>query len=274
VLVGTIVMVASGAPPARMGAHVASGVIGLASYVAVKAARVRVPASGALVAAFLGVAAVASTLLADGIGGVSRWYELGPLRLHPSALLAPSLLVFAAVHASTRPGRAHVVMALLQVVHVLQPDAGQATALGAAAVVVTLGGPPGPGRTGGALAYGLSIAAAWLRPDPLPPAPFVEDIVWRAFALAPALGVLAVLSLLAFTAAPLVSGGRASLPAAVLAQRALAAYFVGSLLAAAAGEFPIPLLGLGPSPTVGAFLGLGALERLRSNAVRGAIVPP
>lgn len=267
-------MVASGAPPTRAGIHLASGVIGLATYVAVAAARFRAPADGAFVAALVGVAAVASTLLDTGISGVTRWHELGPLRLHPSALLAPSLLVFAAVHASTRPGRAHVVMALLQVVHVLQPDAGQATALGAAAVVVTLGGPPGPERTGGALAYGLSIAAAWLRPDPLPPAPFVEDIVWRAFWLAPAVGVLAVLSLLAFTAAPLASGGKASLPAAVLAQRALAAYFAGSLLAAAVGEFPVPLLGLGPSPTVGAFLGLGALRRLRSDAAHGAFVPP
>ena len=248
--------------------------IGLAAYAAVAAARVRVPESGALVAALLAVAAVASTVLTDGIAGVSRWLELGPLRIHPSAVLAPSLLVFAAVHASTRPKRAHLVMAMLQAVHVLQPDAGQATALGAGAVVVTLGGAPGPLRTGGALVYGLSIAAAWLRPDPLPPAPFVEDIVWRAFTLAPALGVLAVLSLLASTAAPLASGRRASRPAPVLAQRALVAYFAGALLATALGEFPVPLLGLGPSPTVGAFLGLAALQRVRSGVARGAIAPP
>ena len=44
---------------------------------------------------------------------------------------------------------------------------------------------------------------------------------------------------------------------------ALVGYFTGALVAARIGEFPVPLLGFGASPTVGAFLGLAALRRLQ-----------
>ncbi|MBL8744360.1 MAG: hypothetical protein JNK04_24805 [Myxococcales bacterium] len=38
-------------------------------------------------------------------------------------------------------------------------------------------------------------------------------------------------------------------------------YFVASLAVPLVGEFPVPLLGFGSSPALGAFLGLGLLSR-------------
>jgi hypothetical protein len=46
---------------------------------------------------------------------------------------------------------------------------------------------------------------------------------------------------------------------------------VASLVVPVFGEFPVPLLGFGPSPAVGAFLGLAVLERLSG---RGAELEP
>jgi len=84
---------------------------------------------------------VGGTLLADGIEGVRRWYELGPVRLHPSALVCPALLVAAARRLRERPGSVHALLLSVQLVHALQPDAGQATAFGLGALAVVAGTP-------------------------------------------------------------------------------------------------------------------------------------
>lgn len=261
IALGAAIMLVGGAPVSRWGLHLSAGVIGVVAYLILVTARRSVPTTTALGFAVVGVALVASTLVGSGIEGVMRWHEVGVLRLHPSALLAPALLAFASAQAATRPLFAYGSLAALQLVHLAQPDAGQATALGAGAAAVALTGPRRGRDLGVALAFGLSAAAAWTRFDPLPPAPFVEDIVSRAFALAMPAGVVGLLSLTVFVLAPFagIQRGRSSLSTS-RARAALLVYFGGSLLAACFGEFPIPLLGFGPSPVVGAFLGLAVLE--------------
>jgi len=223
------------------------------------ASRWRVSRSVATWATVAAWCVVASTLLSSGIDGMRRWHELGPIRVQPSQLLTPALLVFAAGQLGRFPVRAHVLLTGLQAVHFLQPDAGQATALGvgAAGVVFATSGPLW--RYLLALLYLATAAVTWLRFDPLPPAPFVEHIVQRAFALTPVLGVAAVLSLGLLIVAPLLDTrlDHDARPGAV----ALVAYFFGSLVAVRFGEFPVPLLGFGPSATLGAFAGFAALRR-------------
>ncbi len=264
IAVGALVMVRGGAPPARWAVHLTAAALGLGLHAAILATGRKTLERVSLLGALVGIGLVASTLLSPGIDGVRRWHDLGPVRLHISALLAPLLLVFAATRMRSRPVVAHGVLASLQVVHVLQPDAGQATALGAGAAVCALALGTGPLRYVSAAVYGVSIAGAWLRPDPLLPAPFVEDIVGRAFALSPALGVLAVLSTAALVAAPWGASskeGSLAAHAGWTVSVALMAYFAGSLLAPVFGEFPVPLLGFGPSPVLGAFAGIAALRR-------------
>jgi cell division protein FtsW (lipid II flippase) len=206
---------------------------------------------------------IAVTLLSPGLSGMHRWHGAGTLLVHPSALLAPALLVLAAAQITVRPLFAHGLLATLQVVHILQPDAGQATAFGAAAIA--LGVMSHVRRWAGVLVlgYAASVVAAWMRPDPLPPAPFVEDIVMRAFAFSPLVGVVAVASFVPFVLAPRLTAHRAArCGQSRAAEVSLIAYFAGTLVAPVFGEFPVPLLGFGPSPVVGAFLGLAALQRL------------
>ena len=53
---------------------------------------------------------------------------------------------------------------------------------------------------------------------------------------------------------------------------ALTAYFVALAVVPCVGEFPVPLLGFGASPVIGAFVGLATLERARR--LRWGVPPP
>lgn len=267
VLAGTSIMVGSNAPVARWGVHVAAGALGLAAYLTVTRVQRQLPWIAALWGAVATVSVVAATLAATGIDGVQRWYEVGPLLVHPSALVTPALLVFFAETQARRPFVAYGLLMVLQVAHFLQPDAGQATALGLGAATIAVGGLRGWLRAVLAGSSLVSVVPAWFCHDPLPPVAFVEDIVLRAFALAPAVGVTALASLALLLLAPLV--GKHSRASQRGAPAGLAAYFAGSLIATYFGEFPVPLLGFGSSPLVGAFLGLAALQRLATRPVEG-----
>ena len=261
---GALVMVGGGASSGRWGLHLATGVLGVLAFAAIGAIPEKVVGRVAVFAAVVGAGVIASTLLGTGIEGVRRWHDLGVVRLHPSALFGPPLLIFAAKRMSSRPLLAHVTLASVQVVHVLQPDAGQATAFGAGAIVCTLVAGRGRLRYAWVFAHVAAITVAWLRPDPLAPAPFVEDVIGRAFALGPLFGVLSVLSLAPIVLCPWVVGDESdSLDKQPVLPLSLTVYFVASLIVPALGEFPVPLLGFGASPTLGAFFGLAALRGWR-----------
>lgn len=256
IAVGAAVMAATGAPPSRWAVHVGIGVIGALSVMAVR----RLPALSSRVAtalALIALVAIGAPLLAgDGLDGVRRWIFLGAFRVHPSALLGPALLVFVAAELRRSAARAHAILLVLGLLHIAQPDAGQATAFGLAGMMLAVSDVR---RRALALAYGLLGAAAWLRADPLTPAPFVEDIVARAFALSPLVGAAAVAAALAgvLSARSMRAGDRS----ARAGELSLTTYFVASLAVPLVGEFPVPLLGFGSSPALGAFLGLGMLSR-------------
>lgn len=255
-------MIFGGAPRSCWGVQLGAGLLGLAAYGALTAMRRRVRSLGVTIV-MLAFAAIVSTLLSPGIDGVRRWLELGRLLVHPSALLAPVVLVLCAGRVIRQRIAAHTSLLGLQAVHFLQPDAGQASALACGAVAFVLLDSQQRHRVLLALTYVVTVVAAWARFDPLPPVSFVEDIVVRSFALAPAFGVIALASLMLLVASPLLAGRTLrSRPAAV----AFSAYWAGAMLAAGMGEFPVPLLGFGSSPTVGAFLGLAALRLLPGGA--------
>jgi hypothetical protein len=175
-------------------------------------------------------------------------------------MLVPILLVFAAEQLGRHRLAVHALLLGLQAVHFAQPDAGQATALGLGVIGLLLSDPRQRFKVPLVCSYLITIAGTWLRFDPLPPVMFVEDIVPQAFALTPVAGVVALASLALFVLSPLLSS-RERGPIAPAA--ALVGYFAGSLIGTSFGEFPVPLLGFGTSPTVGAFLGLAAFRRLQ-----------
>lgn len=192
---------------------------------------------------------LAATFLSADLHGVYRWVDLGPLHLNVAQVLLPPAIVAMAVR---RDVWAWLVAAVVLVLLILQPDASQATALGAAlAVVIVTRQATGWATVAGLAAVAVAIAMAWQRPDPLTPVPEVEEIMRLAWAVSPLAAVGAWLAL----AGACLSPGLARTPAAW----ALVAYALLAALAPLAGWFPVPLVGMAMSPIIGLWLGAGLL---------------
>lgn len=200
------------------------------------------------------------TLFSADMQGVHRWIDLGPLHLNAAMLVLPSAVAALAGLAgkSLWPwGPALACGAIL----VAQPDASQAASLAMAAVVIAMGGQRSFALRAAVILMGLALTAvAWTRPDPLAPVPEVEGIIGLALALAPPLGVAACGLLLALVIWPLIALRSASTDFR-LGAAALSALLAGWVATPFFGAFPVPILGLGMSPIIGAWLGVGLLAR-------------
>ncbi len=258
-VVGAAVMLASGAPWGYPAANAAAWLLGLSLLALPRSAR-RFAAEHLADFGMVAVVLTSFTLLAPGVDGVHRWVMLGPLRLHPSAVLTPLILLgIARAVAQGRTALALGLLASVQGLHIVQPDAAQAAAVSLGGLVVAVAS-PGAGR---ALRFGLglltvvSCAIAWQRPDPLPPAPFVEDALSLAWALGwpVAAGAALSLSLLPLVAVVQAWRGRAVAVHAWALAGAYAVVSVGVVL----GNFPVPFLGYGGSPVLGMTMGLVVL---------------
>jgi cell division protein FtsW (lipid II flippase) len=214
---------------------------------------------------------LAATLAQPGLEGVRRWVPIGPLQLNAAFVALPILLVAFGMILAVAPRRTWVIplaTAIAAIVLMLQPDPSQATAFGAAVVVLLLLRSSPTSRDW--LTVGIILLAAivaWTRPDPLPSVPYVEGIVGLAGNLG-TVWVAASLLALALLPIPFIAdalrnphGSRASLAAAV--------YFAIVSSVPLLGPYPVPVLGFGLSPLVGYCAVLGWVV-LRSPADRSA----
>jgi len=200
------------------------------------------------------------TLFSADMQGVRRWVDLGPVHLNAAMLVLPSAVVALAglVGEGLWPwALALACVALL----VAQPDASQAASLVAACLVIVLLGPCLPTVRATVVLAGLALTAlAWTRPDPLPPVPEVEGVIGLAFACSPLLGAAASGLLLALVVWPVIVLRSASTDIR-LGAAGLSALLAGWVLTPLFGAFPVPVLGLGMSPILGFWLGMGLLAR-------------
>lgn len=261
VVVGAGVCAMSGVAAGLWGRNLAAWLVGaLAAVALARWAGGRVILALAM-AAPLGLAA---TLLDPGLEGVHRWLVAGPVRFNAAMLLLPALVVATATLAG-RVGWWWVPAAVALAVLALQPDASQASALALAvcAIVVRLRSQNPMGRIALAVGAVAVAAVAWVRPDALQPVPEVEGIIQLAAAQSVLLAGAAVLLLLAFAAAPALATHGRDGDDARRAGLALTALLLAWIAAPALGAFPVPLVGIGLSPILGAWLGVGLLASLR-----------
>jgi hypothetical protein len=213
----------------------------------------RLASSSSLIAAAL----IALTLADGGIAGVHRWLPLGSLRVNASAALAPWLL-FGALFV---PSRARALGALLftQLVHLAQPDAGQATALAIGALPIVLDPATVSPRAGRATAFAMVAlaCATWLRSDPLSPVVHVEGVFRVASALGELWIALVVVGL-ACALAPFVWRAVAGETiehrrgsAAVRMATSAVLYLTTAWAVTTMGPFPVALFGAGGAPVLG-----------------------
>lgn len=267
VAVGAVVCALSGVPAGAWGRNLVGWLVGgLAATGLGRWAGPRTLVAIAI-AAPLGIAA---TLVGEGQQGVRRWLDLGPLYVNAAMLLLPAFVVALAVLAPRAAGWWIAAMLTLGVL-VLQPDASQASAFALALCVAVLGlrrRPVGI-RWGVVLAAGLLAAVSWTRPDPLAPVAEVEEVIGLAFGLSPWLAALAALSLAAFAATPALVARANRVEAVRRAGYALSALLLVWCVAPALGAFPVPLVGVGLSPILGAWLGIGVLAAVARRGEAG-----
>ena len=207
------------------------------------------------------LAATASTLIHPGWEGVYRWVELGPVALHASLLLTPLVLLsgWRLAHAG-RPMVGLGLVTALQIVHLAQPDAAQASGV---AVAVAIGAITARVSAGAAQRLSVGIGAAllaaltWFRPDPLVGTVGVEKVVHTAFDLSPAIGFATVAALCALLV-PFLMGRRPAQAGLPSASTLLAGYLAGVLLAAQFGDFPVLVVGYGASTMLGYYAAAAA----------------
>jgi hypothetical protein len=219
----------------------------------------------------LALGCLAATWLDPGVQDVHRWLRLGPVSLHAGALVLP--VVLATLAGLERAGRTHLSTLLsiaTALLLVLQPDAAQATAFAAGAVVLLLPRNRADGYAWIRLVPLLLLAGlSWLRKDPLAPVPHVEGIVGLAMEQGIGWGAAAVASLLLlpvpFFAARGAGDGRMGL--------AMGTYVLVTILAPALGHFPVPVLGQGASPIIGYLMAIGLLRGYQASIPRAGAIP-
>ncbi|WP_394830213.1 hypothetical protein LVJ94_27265 [Pendulispora rubella] len=200
---------------------------------------------------------VGSTLVSSGLEGVHRWIRVGPLWLNASMALSPWVL--GAARDRSPAWGSGMLLAFLGL-HVVQPDAGQATALGAAIVALTVRRSPLSAIAAAALVWG-----AWMRADPLLPVDHVERILVLAVSDGPLIAGAAVVALgLLFL--PIVRAlGHADAENRWLGL-AFGIYGFGEIAMTFAGNFPVPIMGAGAGPVLGWYAMLAISLRGRAQS--------
>lgn len=253
--VGAMVAAASGVPAALWARNLAAWALG-GLIAAGFAAAARPRALPFLL--WAAPAGLLAALAAPGQQGVRRWVDLGPLHMNAAMLVLPAAVVAMAMPAGPRRWPWIAVFLALALL-VAQPDASQATTLAAVvALLAALAAGPPALRAGAILAAGVLAALAWRRPDPLRPVPEVEGIIGLAQDLSPLAAGLAWLALLAVAATPAALTIRGA-PDLRHAGLALSLCLLLWTLTPLLGAFPVPFVGMGLSPILGAWLGVGVL---------------
>jgi hypothetical protein len=206
----------------------------------------------------LAISLIFLTLFSEGDETVHRWLSLGPFRFNASMALVP--VVIFAISDLLRRNRigALALTACMLLIFMLQPDAGQGTAVAAAASVLIILDQSLGGMTKGlsVVAIGLAGAASWLRFDPLKPVEHVERI-FHLLAARGLLGTMAAVVSVLFLFAPIVviavvfkKSGDEKWPLAF----SLFVYLLTCFVVTEFGFFPVPVMGAGIAPVIGYYI--------------------
>jgi hypothetical protein len=247
-VLGLVYLAAAGAPSRFLAINAGALVAGF-----LVALLVRLPAGGAASLA-LGFGLLLVSLFGARIDGATRWLIVGGLSLQPSFLVMP----FVALSFARRRdwlSLGGVLLASLALAVQLDRAMAGTLAFGMAILAVI--------RTERAVWVALAAAVAGFiatlfRGDTLPAMPYVEGILYSSFTVHPLAG-LAVWCGVALLIVPAIAGlrrdGENREACAVFA-----AVWLGLIIAAAAGNYPTPVVGYGGSAIIGYAVSLVCLD--------------
>lgn len=250
---GLAYMSAAGAPALYLAINVLALLMGLALYGLLRTHAGEAPALPGGVTLAFGAVLLATTLFGVSVEGASRWIRIAGLSVQISLVLLPTMLV---AFARRRDLLSTLGVILGAVALALQPDRAMAGVLASALAVLAVrrrdlwvGSALGIAATG--------FAVTLLRPDTLPAVPYVDRILYTAFEVHVMAGLAVVCGalLLALPAIP----GRKLGSENGDAFAVFGTLWLGIVVAAAAGNYPTPLVGYGGSAVVGYVLSLAFL---------------
>lgn len=253
--VGIIYMAAAGAPASYLLMNAIALAIGIVALLIVGGMPKLAPSLTGAAMLGLGGVMLGTALFGVTIEGAARWISFGPLNLQVSLVVLPAMIVgFAGRRdAATTAG---IVLAALALA--LQPDRAMAGVLAASMAGVALIERDRPALI--ALTAALaSFASALVQPDLLPAVPFVDQILYTAFAIAPLLGVLLWFGA-ALLIVPALHAWRGE-PARRGIPIAFGASWLAIVLAAALGNYPTPLVGYSGGAIIGYLLSLAVASK-------------
>lgn len=247
VALGLAYMVTAGAPPRLLAMNGAALAIGFVLVQLLTRTGGPTATMNALLAALALLATAAFGVSAE---GVTRWVMVGGILLQPGMLLVPALCL-AVAH---RPNEASCVAVMIAAIALaMQPDRALAGALAAAMTLLAVIRPR-PAMAVAALAALAGFVLTQIQADPSPAMPYVDQILFSAFAAHPLAGV-AVWAGSALLLAPAIVGMMRDPD-----HRAVYAVFglvwLAIIVAAAFANFPTPLVGYGGSAILGYMVSL------------------
>ncbi len=250
---GLAYMTAAGAPALYPAINVVALVMGFALYGLLRPHAGEARLLPGWVTLAFGAVLLATTLFGVSVEGASRWIRIAGVSLQISLVLLPTMLVS---FARQRDLLSTLGVILGAVALALQPDRAMAGVLASAlAVLVVRRRDLWVGSALGIAATGFAVTL--LRPDTLPAVPYVDKILYTAFEVHVMAGLAVVCGalLLAF---PAIAGRKLGSENGD-ACAVFGTLWLGIVVAAAAGNYPTPLVGYGGSAIVGYVLSLAFL---------------
>jgi len=260
---GIAYLVMAGAPARYIMINIAAFAVGTVLWLAL---RVRTPLRWSGFA----MVVLAALLLATAVGGrtldgVTRWVMIGPLSMQTSFVVLPAIIVLYARKADLT-GTAGILVAAAALA--AQPDRAMAAMLATGAAVVAASR---PGKLTVMALAGSAIACVitLFRPDTLPAQPFVERVLDTAFDVHVLAGIAVLLGCLLLVAPAWPAIWRPSERTVLLA---FGASWAAAIAAAAAGNYPTPVVGYGGAAILGYLLSVALLpdRAMRRAPAQGA----
>lgn len=255
VVLGMGYLAAAGAPMRYLAINAGAFIVGLILLGLGTRAVPAFQSRPGMITLMMAAALLATALLGDQSEGAARWVRLGALSLQPSLVLLPLMLVGFA--------RSRDLVSTLGVIAAaaalaIQPDRAMAGVLAASLAVLAI--LRRDRLVLAALAAGLAgFAVTLFRPDALPAVPYVDQILYSAFAVHLLAGV-AVLAGAVLLVLPAMLGSVYD-PANRQVHLVFGGVWLAVLLAAALGNYPTPVVGYGGSAVLGYLLSLTLLPK-------------
>jgi hypothetical protein len=250
---GLAYLAAAGAPARYLVVNSAALLLGIVALRGVAGAEPRIRRFAGPALILLGLCLLATALFGASADGASRWIWVGPLSVQLSLVALPVMIV-AFARAPDAAGTIGIAVAAAALA--LQPDRAMASVLAIGMGVLAIA-KPGRYPAAALAAAAAALAIALARPDSLPAVPWVDRILFTAFDVHPLAGAAVILGSLLLPMPALV--GWTGDPARRPAYLVFGATWLGCVLAAAAGNYPTPVVGYGGSAILGYLLSLSCL---------------